>query len=230
MERITQRIDPKAIVRDGYNACADVYAPRRAEDDADQIIPLLGVLPEGSAVLDLGCGAGVPIARALSERYRVTGVDISEAMVRLAEVNVPEARFELGDVSGLVLAENAYDAVVAIFMLFHLPRDEHGRLFERVWAWLRPGGYFLVSLTKDRTEPYIKHDFFGNDMYWSKLSFSDTMELLEGVGFEIVRERILGHGYGEQYVEKDEQHPLTLVRKPPAATAAPTPNEASNVV
>ena len=34
-------------------------------------------LDDGVSVLDLGCGAGVPIARSLSRRYRVTGVDVS---------------------------------------------------------------------------------------------------------------------------------------------------------
>ena len=41
-------------------------------------------------VLDLGCGAGVPIARRLAERYKVTGVDISERQIMLVRRNVPK--------------------------------------------------------------------------------------------------------------------------------------------
>lgn len=213
-ERINPDIDPKRIVRDGYNACAGAYAPVRAADDADQITHLIDVLPEGSSVVDLGCGAGVPITRALSERYRVTAVDISEAMIRRAKSNVPGARFIHGDVVAMALADVAFDAAVAIFMLFHLPREEHGRLFERVWSWLRPGGYFLVSLTQDGEAECIKHDFFGTDMYWSKLSLAESMDLLEEVGFEIVCERIIEHGYGRQPLDRDEGNPMALVRKP----------------
>ena len=208
------RIDPKEIVRAGYDACADAYAAARATDDADQLRPLLAVLPEGSSILDLGCGAGAPIARALSEHHHVTGVDISQAMIRLARSNIPEARFLQGDVLEVPLDESSFDAAVAIFMLFHVPCEEHGRLFERVWSWLRPGGTFLVTLTQDGSPARVRHDFFGTDMYWSSLASDESIELLEKAGFEIVHERIVGHGYGQTYVERDERNPLSLVRKP----------------
>ena len=32
----------------------------------------------GAAVLDIGCGTGVPIAKSLAKRFSVTGVDASE--------------------------------------------------------------------------------------------------------------------------------------------------------
>jgi SAM-dependent methyltransferase len=211
---IDPSIDVKQLVRAGYDSCAEVYAAARCEDDADQLAPLLEVVPDGSSVLDLGCGAGIPIAQTLSERYAVTGVDTSEAMLRLAKRNVPDAQFLHGDILDAELKENFFDAVVAIFVLFHLPQDEHVRVFERVYSRLRPGGYFLVTLTKDSSAPHIKHDFFGTDMYWSKLGFSEYIDLLKGVGFEIVRERIVGHGYVSTSVGKDEHNPMTLVRRP----------------
>jgi len=216
--RISPNVDPKQIVHAGYDACADAYAAARAEDDADQLRPLLNVLPKGSSVLDLGCGAGAPIARALSKRYGVTGVDISQAMIRLARANVPEARFFHGDVTEIALDEGSFDATVAIFMLFHVPCGEHGRLFERVWSWLRPGGHFLVTLTQDGDPARVRHDFFGTDMYWSSLAFDESIELLEKAGFEIVHERIIGHGYGQTFVERDERNPMTLVQKPLSAS------------
>lgn len=209
--------DPKEIVRAGYDGVANVYATARAADDADQLRPLLDVLPEGSAVLDLGCGAGMPIARALSDRYCVTGVDISQAMIRLARANVPEAHFIHGDVLDTALDEGSFDAAVAIFMLFHVPCEEHGCLFERVWSWLRPGGTFLCTLTQHGDPARVRHDFFGTDMYWSTLAFEESIELLTKVGFEIVRDCIIGHGYGRTIVERDERNPMTLVRKPLSA-------------
>ena len=206
--------DCRRLVRAGYDACADAYAEVRAGDDPDQIAPLLEVLPDGSSILDLGCGAGIPIARALSTRYRITGVDTSRIMLGLAEANVPEARFIHGDVLDVELGPSSFDAAAAIFVVFHLPREEHGRLFERVRRWLRPGGYFLISLTQDGESARIRHDFFGTDMYWSRMGFAESMKLLEGLGFEVVRERIVVHGYGHTAIERDERNPLTLVRKP----------------
>jgi SAM-dependent methyltransferase len=207
-------VDYKELVRAGYDSCAESYAAARREDDSDQLSSLLDVLPEGSSVLDLGCGAGVPIARKLSERHRVTGVDTSIAMLRLARASVPDARFIHSDILEVELDEASFDAVVAIFVLFHLPCEEHARVFERVWSWLRPGGYFLATLTEHAESPYIEHDFFGTDMYWSNLSLAKYKDLLTSLGFEVVHERIVGHGYGRRFVEQDERHPMVLVRKP----------------
>ena len=51
------------------------------------------LLPPGGAVLDLGCGTGDPVARALlASGFRVTGVDAAPAMVALAQERFPAAR------------------------------------------------------------------------------------------------------------------------------------------
>jgi cyclopropane fatty-acyl-phospholipid synthase-like methyltransferase len=207
-------VDPKEIVRTGYDLCAKAYAAARREDDTDQLKPLLELLPADSTVLDLGCGAGIPIARRLAARHRVTGVDVSKRMLRLARAAVPEARFVHGDISEVELNGSPYDAAVAIYVLFHLPRETHGRIFRRVWSWLRPGGYFLATLTEHAEEPYTEDDFFGARMYWSNLGWPDYEVLLRKVGFDILGERMIGHGYGRTYRGRDERHPMVLAQKP----------------
>lgn len=135
-------------------------------------------------------------------------------MLRLAKENVPGARFIHGDILDVDLEESSFDAVVAIFVLFHLPCEEHESALRRVWSWLRPGGRFLVTLTEDAAAPYIRHDFFGTDMYWSHLGFAESKDLLAEIGFETIQDRIVGHGYGRTFVERDERHPMVLMRKP----------------
>ncbi len=48
-------------------------------------------------MLDTGCGPGVRIAKFLGERFRVTGVDISEKQLALTSEVIPGARFIHGD-------------------------------------------------------------------------------------------------------------------------------------
>jgi len=115
-------VDYKALVRNGYDGCASDYAPARGQDDSDQLAPLLSVLPNQSQVLDLGCGAGIPIAQTLAKRHRVTGVDVSQKMLDMAKVAVPDGRFICSDISDVRFADASFDAVLAIFVLFHLPR------------------------------------------------------------------------------------------------------------
>jgi len=206
-------IDYRDLVRQGYDACAEAYAAARRQDDSDQLTPLVPVLADGSQVLDLGCGAGVPIASALSERHRVTGVDASEKMLRMAKAAVPRGHFIRSDIMEVCFEDGSFDAAVAMFVLFHLPSEEHGEVFRRVHSWLRPGGYFLATLSEHREAPYTEDDFFGVQMFWSNLGWSDYEELLVSTGFEIVQGRIIGHGYGRKHLGRDEQHPMVLARK-----------------
>src|SRR5207245_98952 len=88
-------IDPKRIVRDGYDRISYEYrddAGRRASaDNPGERTPTIGyetwlaelipLVDDGDPVLDLGCGCGVPATAILAERFSVTGVDISPVQV-----------------------------------------------------------------------------------------------------------------------------------------------------
>ena len=47
-------------------------------------------MPRRAKVLDAGCGTGVPVAKFLSKRFEVVGIDISPKMIKLARKNVPK--------------------------------------------------------------------------------------------------------------------------------------------
>ena len=59
-------IDYRKLVREGYDACAADFAAARMREDAPELELLLPKLAAGSRVLDLGCGAGVPVAATLA--------------------------------------------------------------------------------------------------------------------------------------------------------------------
>ena len=78
-------------------------------------------LPDGAAVVDLGCGAGVPTTARLAERFAVTGVDISAEQLLRARRLVPGARFVHADMTAFDPGEASVDGVVACYSLTHLP-------------------------------------------------------------------------------------------------------------
>jgi ubiquinone/menaquinone biosynthesis C-methylase UbiE len=59
-------------------------------------------------------------------------VDISARQVELARRNAPAATFIHGDMAAQTFPESSFDAVVAFFSIFHLPREDHGTLFESI--------------------------------------------------------------------------------------------------
>ncbi len=205
----------KRIVTAGYDRCGPRYNEARSSEGSPELESLLGDLPAGADVLDVGCGGGSPVTRALSERCALTGVDISPVQVEEARRRMPGARFIAADIMTLHFDAESFDAIVSFYALFHLPRDEHRPLLERFAGWLRPGGRLLISVAHSSHPGYTEPDFFGVTMYWSHHASPWYVDTLESLGFEILRDSVTGHGYREDSAPA-ERHPVILARLPVA--------------
>jgi ubiquinone/menaquinone biosynthesis C-methylase UbiE len=143
-------MNPKDIVEQGYDRIGDEYErwSAKATDPAREryLKVLLKHLPKGAQVLDLGCGSGALATRRLSERFQITGVELSSRMVELARRNVPSATFVRADMASVEFPPELFDGVCAFYSLTHLPQEELLALLRRVARWLKPGGLFVASM------------------------------------------------------------------------------------
>ncbi len=181
--------DARRIVESGYDSSAERYlewSARIADDPRLRFLAeLTDRLEDGSDVLDLGCGAGVPCTKVLAERHDVLGVDLSAAQLDLARRNVPDARFEKGDMAGVSFPDGSFDAVTAFYSVLHVPREEQGALFSRIARWLRPGGWFLAALGCSEANG-VEDDWLGTPMFFSSHAPAVNRRLLEAAGFTLV--------------------------------------------
>lgn len=204
MSDIPRVHDPKELVARGYDAVAGAYAalerPEAEWPRLRRLRELLALTPEGSAVLDIGCGNGVPATRAIAAAHEAVGVDISHAQVDLARRNVPAASFVHGDIMAVDFRPGSFAAVVAFYVLDHLPRDEHAALFERVAGWPRPGGHFLFTVEHGE-EPGMVGEWLGTPMFFSQFDSETTLTLLEGTGFEVLERAVEAQSEGDTEVE-----------------------------
>ena len=182
--------DPKKIVADGYDEIAGHYLAWSALDPSPErmrsLRQLLDLLPAGAEVLELGCGAGIPVTQALAERCRVTGVDISAEQIALAERHVPDATFIRADMTALDFPAGSFDAVVAFYALIHVPRAEHAGLLGRIAAWLRPGGLLFATMGAGDSPDGVEPDWLGAPMFFSHYDAEKNRDLVRQAGLEIL--------------------------------------------
>ena len=199
-------------MRRGYDTCAEAYDRSRRTEPGTELEALSIRLRDGDSVLDIGCGAGVPIARSLARRCRVTGVDLSPKMVRRARRNVPGGHFLCADIMSVDLPAASFDAAVAFYTVFHLPRELHADLFRRVHRWLCPGGFLLCTLSAYSEDGHTEDYFFDVTMYWSNYGIHEYREILTEICFSLLQVTTTGQGY-EEGKQPPERHPLVLARK-----------------
>jgi SAM-dependent methyltransferase len=183
----------RRTVAEGYDAIAVAYldwAGSVADPARDRLFSaLLDLLPAGSQVVDLGCGAGLPWTKRLAARFRVTGVDISEAQIELARRNVPEATFCVGDMSLLEVETASLDGIAALYSLSHLPREDHAALIGRMWRWLKPGGLLLATFGA-HDSPDWTGEWLGTPMFFSSYDADTYRRLLREAGFDLIADEV----------------------------------------
>ncbi len=196
------------LVERGYDKIARDYLTWREEEPLlfrDELQDLADRLPPNASVLDAGCGAGVPITRWLSERFRVTGVDISEEQLALARQHVPRATFLQQDMIALAVSLQSFDAITCFYALIHVPRDLHARVLANFYRALKPNG-FLLLITGNGDLLDDVDEFFGAEMYWSHFDRATSLQMLRNAGFEIIWDKIVAD-------RPSGSHVLVLARK-----------------
>jgi SAM-dependent methyltransferase len=190
--------DPREVVRRGYDALSVRYDEQGGGETKYR--PWLGELreriPAAGAVLDLGCGSGLPVARDLAAAgYRVTGVDVSDVQVRRARELVPRAEFVRADVTAIDFGPASFDAVVALYVLIHLPLEDQPPLLARIASWLRPGGLFLAT-TGYRAWTGADENWLdgGVPMWWSQADAATYRSWITQAGLSIEREEFAPEG------------------------------------
>ena len=160
----------KQIVRHAYDTIAETYLRSRGVDGED--VRLLGELatrlPDSARVLDAGCGAGIPVTSTLSERFPVTGVDISGAQIEMARQAVPTAEFIQADMTELTFPDASFEAIVSYYAIIHIPREEHPALLANFHRMLAPGGLLLVTMGASDISDDNEDDWLGGGatMFW----------------------------------------------------------------
>lgn len=185
-------MDPKKLVRAGFNEIASKYLAERSRKSKDVglLKELVDRLPKGARVLDAGCGPGVPVTRYLARFFDVTGVDFSEQQVKLARGLVPKARFFCEDMETLTFPDDSFDAICSYYAIIHIPRSKHKRILKNFHRMVRPGGLALLCMGAGELPNSIE-EYHGTPMYWSHYGSEKNLRLLSECKYDIIWSRTL---------------------------------------
>lgn len=154
--------DHKETVRQSFARQAEAWshAPLlRDQEILDRIVRPLG-LGEGDSVLDVACGTGI-LTLAMAERAgRVTGIDITPAMLQKAEAarsarGLHNATFQEGDAERLPFRDGHFSAAVTRLTVHHFP--DPPRVLREMVRVVRPGGRVAVADMVASPDPKKAH-------------------------------------------------------------------------
>ena len=157
-----------------YNThAADFTQDTQSTDMSEKYAPFLSRISSGGHILDLGCGAGRDTKAFLEMGYRVTAVDGSEELCRIASAFTGQM------VHQMLFADMAwqkeFDGVWACSSLLHCSLEELPDILRKVSDSLKANGVLYVSFK------YGDYAGWRNGRYFTNLTEQTLGELLEQI-------------------------------------------------
>jgi len=103
------------------------------------------------------------------------------------------------------LSPQTFAAIVAFFAIIHLSLPEQRPLFARLFGWVRPGGYLMVTVGHRAWTGY-KDEWYGAPMYWSQTDEATYLAWLRDSGFVVQWRQFIPEG--------NDGHVLLLAQRP----------------
>lgn len=183
----------------GWEAISEKFMAARSNIGVALVRQWAGHLPPAGDVVDIGCGAGVPISEALANQgLNVFGIDASPTLISAFRRHFPNAQAACEAVEDSRFFGRKFDAAIAVGLIFLLSPKAQRKTIKRVGSALKPGGRFLFSAPRQECE--------WNDLLTGQLSVSLGMEqyrqILDRAGMTII----------DSHVDEGENHYIDAVR------------------
>ncbi|MDP3794618.1 MAG: class I SAM-dependent methyltransferase [bacterium] len=156
-------MDENELAISTYNKIARRYADSYSGDARDMpyVDQFLSRLSIGAKILDVGCGPGVLVRYISNKGYQCEGIDLSEEMIKIAHEKVPQGKFSLMDMRHLQYADEAFDGIVAVYALIHIPSVEISSTLGEFGRVLKKDGLLLI-IAQQGEKDHIVNEPLGN--------------------------------------------------------------------
>ena len=158
---------------------------------------LLKTFPQKSSLLELGCGSGRDAAFMVSNGFKLTAIDGSAEMIRMALLHHPQLNgflYKKRIPDELDFAEESFDGIYSIAMLMHFSYSELTVIFEKINCMMKKKSKFLFSVSVNR-----KQD--DTERYFNKFTKNDWIELGKKYNMKILFLHISDDGLGREEIQ-----------------------------
>ena len=142
------------------------------------------LMPTDGDVLDIGCGAGEPIARYFIEPGRdLTGVDSAPEMIAICKGYFPDGQWHVADMRTLSL-KRVFSGILAWDSFFHLCHNDQCQMFPVFRKHAAPGAALMFTSGPSHGEAIGTYQ--GEPLYHASLDGFEYRALLDENGFKVV--------------------------------------------
>lgn len=160
----------------------------------------LSLLDSSASILDVGCGGGYKSKYMDKKGFKVTGIDFSEEMIKLAKGNVPAANFFVKDIKKPLGFQNSFDGIFAHAVLLHIPKKEVTDVLKNITEPLKSGGFINVAVKEirpgNKDEEILKEEDYGYEYkrFFSYYTMDELKKYITDISFEVVYSDIITSG------------------------------------
>lgn len=136
-------------------------------------------------VWDIGCGTGNTTQYLKNLGMGISGLDLSEGMLRQARVIHPEIPFRRGNLLELDFENDSIAGIVAFYAIVHFSQMQVQTALQEVFRVLKPGGTFLFTFHVGDKTIHLD-EFLGKELDMDFMFFSteSISRHLKHIGYE----------------------------------------------
>ena len=154
-----------------YDLYYDTPLGKKVDETEKKVIKSFLEQMKCQHVLEIGCGTGHWTSFFTTNGFEVTGIDVSDEMLKIAEMKeITGATFLKADAHQLPFDDNSFNCIISIAAMEFM--NDQPVVWEEIERVLKPQGYFLIGAlnqhsqlgkTKDQDPVFRNADFFTVD-------------------------------------------------------------------
>ena len=143
---------------------------------------------KNASYLDVGCGSGNYTEAIFKQGFKISGIDISEEMLRKAKIKNSDVNWICGDARKMPFASKSFDGAICVLATHHI-KDIKAAFYE-VFRVLKKGNFVIFTTFPEQMKAYWLHHYFPTMMQRAEKIMTSSeiiSQTLSSVGFTNIR-------------------------------------------